>query len=100
MFLAIVDVHVDPADRPAAIAQLEGEQPDVRAMPGCIDFRVLVPAGNGTDVTVLHEWSDEDAFRAYLDSDAFQRSGAVLRPMMSAAPASRRFRAELVETVA
>jgi quinol monooxygenase YgiN len=100
MFLAILDVHVDATDRAQAIAQLESEQPNVRAMPGCLDFRVLVSSGNGSDLTVLHEWADEDSFRAYLGSDAFTRSGAVLRPIMAAPPTSRRFRAELVETVA
>ena len=100
MFLAILDVNCDPTDRPVAIAQLEGERPHVRAMPGCIDFRVLVAPGNETDLTVLHEWSDEDSFRSYLTSEAFVRSGQVLRPIMAAAPISRRFRAELVETVA
>lgn len=100
MFLAILDVHFEPTDRPAAVAQLEAERPEVRSMPGCIDFRVLVPPANDTDLTVLHEWSDEQSFRAYLGSDAFRRSGLVLRPLMAAAPTSRRFRAELVETVA
>jgi quinol monooxygenase YgiN len=100
MFIAILDVSFDPADRPAAIAQLEAEGPDVRAMPGCVDFRVLVPPAGGSELTVLHEWTDEGAFRAYLDSAAFHRSGLVLRPIMAGAPRSRRFRAELVETVA
>jgi quinol monooxygenase YgiN len=100
MFIAILDVHFEPRNRPAAIAQLQAEQPDVRAMPGCIDFRVLAPAGNATDLTVLHEWADEDSFRAYLESAAFERSGLVLRPIMSEPPTSRRFRAELVEAVA
>ena len=100
MFLAILDLKFDPADRPAAVAQFEGERPVVRAMPGCIDFRALVPPGNATDVTVLHEWSDEESFRSYLSSEAFLRSGQVLRPLLAAAPISRRFRAELVETVA
>lgn len=100
MFLAILDARFDPANRPAAVAQLEAERPEVRAMPGCVDFRVLVPPANGTELTVLHEWSDEESFRAYLASEAFARSGLVLRPIMAGAPMSRRFRAELVEAVA
>lgn len=100
MFLAILDVHVAASDRPAAIAQLEGERPAVRAMPGCIDVRVLVPPSSPKDLTVLHEWDDEESFRAYLSSEAFLRSGQVVRPLLTAPPISRRFRAELVETVA
>jgi quinol monooxygenase YgiN len=100
MFLAILDLQIHATDRPAAIAQLERERPSVRAMPGCVDFRVLVSPGEGTDLTVLHEWVDEHAFRTYLESDAFARSGQVLRPLLASPPLSRRFRAELVETLA
>jgi quinol monooxygenase YgiN len=53
-----------------------------------------------TALTLLHEWEDEASFRGYTDSESFARSGEVLRPMMTGAPISRRFRAELVESVA
>lgn len=99
MFIAVLDLSTAPADRAAALAQLRSEQPEVRAMPGCIDFRVFASDERDTDVTVLHEWSDEESFASYLESDAFARSGDVLRPLMTSAPTSRRFRAELVETV-
>jgi quinol monooxygenase YgiN len=49
---------------------------------------------------VIHEWDDQESFAGYVESDSFARSGAVLRPMMTGAPVSRRFRAELLETVA
>jgi len=100
MLIAIVDFSTAPADRPAALAQLEAERPLVRAMPGCNDFRVFASPERDTDITVLHEWEDESSFRAYLESEAFSRSGIVLRPLMSGAPTSRRFHAELAETVA
>jgi len=100
MFIAIVDFSTAAADRPAAMAQLEGERDVVRAMPGCKGFRVFASPERDTDITVLHEWDDELSFRAYAASEAFNRSGLVLRPLMSAAPTSRRFHAELAETVA
>ena len=49
---------------------------------------------------MLHEWIDEASFRAYSDSEAMARSGQVLRPMMTAPPVSRRFSAQLIESVA
>ena len=100
MFIAIVDFSTAAADRPAALTQLEGERLIVRAMPGCSDFRVFASSEHDTDITVLHEWDDESSFRAYLDSEAFNRSGLVLRPLMVGVPSSRRFRAELAEAVA
>jgi quinol monooxygenase YgiN len=99
-FIAILDFSTASADRPMAIAQLEREQPTVSAMPGCVAFRVFSGREDDTGITVVHEWIDQASFAEYLASEAFARSGAVLRPMMTGAPTSRRFRVELVETVA
>lgn len=99
-FIAILDFSTTAADRPAAIAQLEAEHPVVRAMSGCIDFRAFADRQDDTRITVLHEWVNREAFDEYLSSDAFARSGAVLRPLMVGAPSSRRFHVELVEEVA
>lgn len=99
MFIAIVDFTTTSADRPTALATLDGEADQVRAMPGNLAFRVWASRADGTGITIVHEWEDESSFAGYLASDAFARSGAVLRPMMTGAPVSRRFHAELLETV-
>lgn len=62
-------------------------------------MRVFDAPDDPERLTVLHEWDDEAAFAAYLASDMFARSGEVIRPLLTDAPVSRRFRAELVETV-
>ncbi len=100
MFIAILDFDTAVADRPAALAQLDGERDQVRAMAGNIAFRVYASRENGTRITVVHEWEDQASFAGYLASDAFSRSGAALRPIMTGAPVSRRFHAELLESVA
>ncbi|MDI1461512.1 antibiotic biosynthesis monooxygenase [Catellatospora sp. KI3] len=100
MFIAIVDFDTAAADRPAALAQLDREGANVRAMPGNVAFRVHASRLNDTGVTIVHEWADAESFAGYQASDSFARSGQVLRPLMTGAPLSRRFRAELVETVA
>ncbi len=79
---------------------MASEQPIVKTMPGCIGFRVFPSIEINTDITVLHEWVDQACFDGYLASEAFARSGEVLRPMMTAPPSSRRYRVELIETVA
>jgi quinol monooxygenase YgiN len=99
VFIAILDFSTTASARPAALAQLDGEHDEVRAMPGNLAFRVYVSRENESGVTVVHEWDDEASFAGYLESDSFARSGKVLRPVMTGAPVSRRFRAELLETV-
>ncbi|GAA0814601.1 putative quinol monooxygenase [Spirilliplanes yamanashiensis] len=99
MLIAIVDLATTGADRPAALAQLDRESGPVRAMPGNAAFRVYAARDDDTRITVVHEWADEASFAGYLASDAFARSGAVLRPLLTGPPVSRRFHAELLETV-
>lgn len=100
MFIAIVDFSTRAEDRDRALAQLDRERPEVRAMPGNLAFRVCADRADQHRVTLIHEWTDEESFAGYQRSSSFARSGAVLRPLMTGAPVSRRFRAELRETVA
>lgn len=99
MYIAILDFETAPADRATALAQLDREREEVQSMPGNVSFRAFATRENATGVTVLHEWADESSFAGYLDSPAFARSGELIRPLMAGAPTSRRFRAELAETV-
>ncbi|MEV0201017.1 antibiotic biosynthesis monooxygenase [Nonomuraea sp. NPDC050691] len=100
MIIAIVDFDTAAADRAAALAHLDSERDQVRAMPGNLAYQAYASRQDETRVTIVHEWEDEESFAGYLKSDAFARSGEVIRPMMVGAPVSRRFRAELWETVA
>lgn len=100
MLVAIVDFATAAGDRPAALAHLDRERDEVRAMPGNLAFRVYASRQDETGVTIVHEWEDEEAFARYLASDSFARFGETLRPLMISPPVSRRFHAELLETVA
>jgi quinol monooxygenase YgiN len=99
MFIAVLDLRTAAADRPAALAQLDSERDEIRAMPGNLDFRVYAARDDDEAVAVIHEWVDEPSFAEYLASDAFVRSGAAIRPLVTSPPVSRRFRADLLETV-
>jgi quinol monooxygenase YgiN len=99
MLIAVLDLRTAAADRPVALAQLDNEKNEIRAMAGNLDFRVYAARDDEEAATVIHEWADESSFAGYLASDAFARSGAVLRPLVTAPPVSRRFRAALLETV-
>ena len=99
MFIAVLDLSTAAADRAAALAQLDAERHEIRAMAGNLDFRVYAGRDDEGDVTVIHEWADQASFAAYLSSESFARSGAVLRPLLTVPPVSRRFDASLLETV-
>ena len=99
MLIAVLDLRTTKADRPVALAQLDSEKEEIRAMAGNLDFRVYAARDDEEAVVVIHEWADEPSFADYLSSDAFARSGEVLRPLVTAPPVSRRFRADLLETV-
>jgi quinol monooxygenase YgiN len=100
VFIAILDFTTTATDRPAALAQLDAEHDEVRSMPGNLAFRVYASREDATGIAVIHEWDDEASFARYTESDSFARSGVVLRPIIAGTPVSRRFRAQLLETVA
>jgi quinol monooxygenase YgiN len=100
MLIAIVDFEVTKDDRATALAVLLDEVSTVQAIPGCVNFRPFTDPQSQTHVGVLHEWHGDDGFAAYLASPGFAKVGEILRPMMTAPPSSRRYRAELIENVA
>jgi quinol monooxygenase YgiN len=99
MLIAIVDFTVAPENRAAALATLLAEASAVRSMPGNLAFQPYLDPVNAEAVRIFHEWRDQASFEAYTGSEGFKRAGQVLRPMMIAAPVSRRMSADLLETV-
>ena len=75
MLIALLDLRFAPQDRDLALAHLDRERDGIRAMPGNIDLRVYA-ARDDEAVAVIHEWSDEPSFAAYLESGAFAHLGA------------------------
>lgn len=99
MLIAILDFDVTPDNRAVALDQLLSEAPAVRAMPGNIGFRPFADPLVDSRITLVHEWERRSDFDSYLAGPEFARSGAVLRPLMTGAPTSRRFEASLIESV-
>ena len=99
MFVAIVEFEVAKENRASAIRQLLAEVPTVRAMSGNIGFGPYADPMNETSVVILHRWTLQSDFKSYLASEAFTRSGKILRPLMTSLPQSNRYDAKLIETV-
>ncbi|MGI3168362.1 putative quinol monooxygenase [Pseudooceanicola sp. C21-150M6] len=99
MLIAHLTFTVAPDQRAMAVNTLLAEASTVRSMPGCLTFRPFALPEDATTIGVLHEWDSEEAFNAYLASDAFKNSGTTLRPLMTAPPVSKRFHAERLEVI-
>ncbi|PHQ98237.1 MAG: antibiotic biosynthesis monooxygenase [Marinosulfonomonas sp.] len=98
MLIAIVEFQVAAKDHTAAFSVLLGETPTVRALPGCQNFRAFPDPNNLEQICILHEWDSEAEFSKYLNSPGFAKADALLRPIMTRAPTSRRFNAKIIET--
>jgi quinol monooxygenase YgiN len=99
MFIAIVDFTVAPADRPEALAAILAETSAVGAMTGNIAFLPYLHPVDPGALRIFHEWETAADFEAYAASSAFKALSQILRPLMTAAPVSRRLTADLLETV-
>lgn len=99
MFIAHVFFQVAQAHREQALAAVLAERPSVSAMRGCLVFVPFVDPADPTGLGIVHEWATEADFLAYTASPGFAAVGRILRPLMTAAPRSRRFEATLCETV-
>src|SRR5690242_2888113 len=62
VFIAIVDFSTAAKDRPVALAHLDRERDQVRAMPGNLAFRVYGSREDETRITIVHEWDDNVSF--------------------------------------
>ena len=96
MRLAHVTFTVAPDAVPTALGTLLNETATVRRMKGCRAFTPFADPTISGGVGVLHEWDTAQDFAAYLTSPGFALVNATLRPMMTTAPVSRRFDADLV----
>ncbi|MFT6451687.1 MAG: quinol monooxygenase YgiN [Halocynthiibacter sp.] len=99
MFIAHVTFPVSRENRAFALEALLKEVDFVRALPGCIAFIPFLDPTDPQGLGVLHEWTSAEEMGAYLASDCFASIGEILRPIMAAPPISKRFDAQLIETV-
>lgn len=99
MLIAHVIFYVSNENRHRALAALINEVGTVRSMRGCLAFLPFLDPTDPQGVGILHEWATHEDFAAYTASPGFAESGQTLRPLMVAAPVSRRFDANLTESV-
>lgn len=99
MLVAHVRFRVSEDDRQQALDILMTNAPAIRATKGCLAFVPFLDPTDRQGLGVLHEWQSGEDFAAYVASPAFVETAAILRPLMTAAPISRRFDARLIETV-
>ncbi len=97
MIYVEVNFTVAPADRPAAITCLRDEAPQMRAMPGNRSVRVLTDPNDNGSITLLHQWDNLVGLDAYRKGPLFAAIGGTLRPMMTGAPSTKVYEAQLLD---
>ncbi|MHA7970375.1 putative quinol monooxygenase [Rhizobium sp. CAU 1783] len=99
MLVVHVRFRVAEHDRQRALDALMANAPATRAMKGCLAFVPFLDPTDGRGIGVLHEWQTGEDFAAYAASPGFAETSAILRPLMTEPPLSRRFDARLIETL-
>lgn len=99
MRIAHVTFTVAPQHQTLALNTLLAEVPVVRQMQGCLAFIPFIDPTVAGGLGIVHEWESDDAFAVYIGSPGFAAVNAVLRPIMTGAPVSRRFDVDMLDTV-
>lgn len=99
MFIVHLSFPVARENREKVLEEFLTRAATVKAMKGCVAFIPFVDPVNDTSVGVIHEWETEGDFATYTSSASFSDLGKSIRPLMTAAPASKRFNAELLGVV-
>lgn len=97
MLIAHVRFPVAPEHRQTVLDAFRADLAGVRAMSGCRAFFPFFDIADDAMFGIVHEWDSEEDFQAYTASGAFAAFGRRVRPLMTGAPDSRRFLAELIE---
>ncbi|MGX6446823.1 antibiotic biosynthesis monooxygenase family protein [Patulibacter sp. S7RM1-6] len=69
-------IEVDPARGPELEQRFAQRASEVEKMPGFLGFELLRPTENETRYFVYTRWETEEAFQAWVQSEAFQRGHA------------------------
>jgi quinol monooxygenase YgiN len=97
MFVARVALRTRAEDRPGLVAQLQREEHEVPALfAGCRRFSLTQHHTDPHSLLLYEEWDDAATFEAYRRSEYFERSGAVLFPLIDGAPDTAYYEAQRV----
>lgn len=91
-----VDFKVREAHQSRALALLDHEIPKLHALPGNILCRILVDPKDESAITLQHQWADLASLDAHRCGPVMAKLGTALRPMMTGAPSTRVYEAELI----
>ena len=85
----IPDWTIRPEEIETFEALLEEWRRTVRAMPGCLSFRILRDVEDRRRFTFLEEWTDQEAFDRYVTSPELQAFLDAGEPLTATPPCAR-----------
>lgn len=73
-----------------------GAVEDNKGLEGCVDFQLYQQASEENSFLVYEEWKDMASFEQYKKSEAFSQFMMSIKPLLSKAPNSAYYQAEVV----
>lgn len=96
MIVIRVAVTVKPEEKLNFVNLMQQETTEVKQFAGCERFNLYTDIVDENTFLLYEEWQTLADFEAYKNSDLFKQNGAKLFPMMSGAPDSAYFQAEML----
>ncbi|MEM6956464.1 MAG: putative quinol monooxygenase [Myxococcota bacterium] len=86
-----VMLQVQPSQAEALASALRNEAPSVLAREGCERFELFVSPTDSARFILYEEWTSQEAFTEYQQSESLRATFAVVGPMLAGPPDSAYF---------
>lgn len=91
-----VVAKVKPEEEANFVNHMKQEMVEVKRFAGCETFRLYADVAEKNTFLLYEEWTSQTNFAAYKNSDYFKQNGEKLFAMMTEAPDSAYFEAEVL----
>jgi quinol monooxygenase YgiN len=96
MIVVRVRLQIEKQDTGKLLTFLNGRAAEVDHFKGCEAYRFYQDPIEGSRFLLYEEWSDQESFDVYKNSDEFKSTMAFLSPLMGQKPDSAYYEAERI----
>ena len=96
MIVIHVQVQIKPEKRVTFFDVAQQDVARAKTFPGCVRYEWMADIASASTFTLYEEWETQSDFDGYKQSDELKKLNEVFAPLMSAAPSSQYYAAELL----